>query len=307
MNGATVPGFDPIIQEYDVVLPYGTTTIPSVAATTADGGVAVITQATALPGSAKIVVTGGATRTYTIQFTVDPNPVVNSSFEHVNGDDTPEGWTIPDSTPLASNSAYSGAKSLGFWKETAYTFEASQTITGLTNGTYTLSAWSQGAGEEMKNQLYAVSGDQTQLTSSFANKGWNVWNKAAIENIKVIDGTLKIGVSLDAKPGDWGSYDDFVLVKTSDSPVTPVPPTSGGAGNNPSGSGNGGISTPKTEPVSTPKTEPSTLITGNTTFYTVMIKATKDMATNVATAKLDSSVITALVQKVKESEAAGQK
>lgn len=38
-----------------------------------------------------------------------------------------------------------------------------------------------------------------------------------------------------------------------------------------------------------------------------MIKATKDMATNVATAKLDSSVITALVQKVKESEAAGQK
>ncbi|MEK5236502.1 glycosyl hydrolase 53 family protein [Paenibacillus sp. FSL L8-0470] len=306
VNNATVPGFDPNIQEYDVVLPYGTTTIPLIAATTADGGVAVITQATALPGSAKVVVTGEGTRTYTIHFTVDPNPVMNSSFENVNEDGTPEGWTTPDSTPLASNSAYTGAKSLGFWKEAAYTFEAFQTITGLTNGTYTLSAWSQGAGEEMKNQLYAVSGDQTQLTSSFANKGWNVWNKAAIENIKVIDGTLKIGVSLDAKPGDWGSYDDFVLVKTSDSPGTPVPPTSGGAGNNPSGSGNGGISTPKTEP-STSGTEPSTLITGNTTFYTVMIKATKDMATNVATAKLDSSVITALVQKVKESEAAGQK
>lgn len=154
---------------------------------------------------------------------MDPNPVMNSSFENVNEDGTPEGWTTPDSTPLASNSAYTGAKSLGFWKEAAYTFEAFQTITGLTNGTYTLSAWSQGAGEEMKNQLYAVSGDQTQLTSSFANKGWNVWNKAAIENIKVIDGTLKIGVSLDAKPYDWGSYDDFVLVKTSDSPGRQFP------------------------------------------------------------------------------------
>ncbi|GGF90283.1 hypothetical protein GCM10010912_39290 [Paenibacillus albidus] len=299
VNDATVPGFDPNIQDYDVVLPYGTTTIPSVAATAADGGVAVITQATALPGSAKVIVTGEGTRTYTLHFTVDPNPVINPGFEKVNGEGSPEGWTIPDSTPLASNSAYTGTKSLGFWKKTAYTFEAFQTITGLTNGTYTLSAWSQGAGEEMKNQLYAISGDQAQLTSSFANKGWNVWNKAAIENIKVIDGTLKIGVSLDAKPGDWGSYDDFVLVKTSDAPGTQVPPTSGDTGNNPSGSGTGGVSTPKTEPVP--------LITGNTTFYTVMIKALKDTATNIATAKLDSSVITDLVQKVKESEAAGQK
>ena len=235
MNGVTVPGFDPIIQNYDVVLPYGTTTMPSVAAITAGDGVAVTTQAAALPGSASVVVTGEGTRTYTLHFTVDPNPVMNSSFEKIKGDGTPEGWTIPDSTPLTSSSAYTGTKSLGYWKETAYTFEAFQTITGLANGTYTLSAWSQGAGKEMKNQLYAVNGNQTKLTSSFANAGWNVWNQSTIENIKVIDGTLKIGAYLEAEPDDWGSYDDFVLVKTSDAPVTQVPPTSGDTGNNPSG------------------------------------------------------------------------
>ncbi|KAI7256413.1 hypothetical protein KC345_g10992, partial [Hortaea werneckii] len=301
VNGTTVPGFDPTIQDYEVVLPYGTTAIPTVAAAAADGGVAVIAQATALPGSAKVVVTGEGTRTYTIHFTVDPNPVVNYSFEKVNGEGIPEGWTIPDSTPLASNSAHTGAKSLGFWKETAYTFEASQTITGLTNGTYTLSAWSQGAGEEMKNQLYAISGDMAQLTSSFANKGWNVWNKAAIENIKVIDGTLKLGVSLDAKPGDWGSYDDFVLVKTGDAPVTQVPPTSvdTDTGNTSSGSVSGGISTPRAEFV--------THVSGNTTAYTVTFKATKDIQTNIFTAKLESGVMTELLQKVKASEAAGQR
>ncbi|MDQ0193780.1 glycosyl hydrolase 53 family protein [Paenibacillus wynnii] len=292
VNDVSVPGFDPIIQDYNVVLPYGTTTIPSVTATTG-GGVAVITQVTALPGSATVVVTGGGTRTYTIHFTVDPNPVVNSSFEQISGEGTPEGWIIPDATPLASNSAYTGTKSLGYWKETAYTFEAFQTITGLSNGTYTLSAWSQGAGKEVKNQIYAVSGDQTTLTSSFANKGWNVWNQTKIENIKVMDGTLKIGVNLDAEPDDWGSYDDFVLVKTSDAPVTQVPPAT------PSGSGTGEISTPKTEPI--------ILITGNTTLYSVVIKATNDMATHVTTAKLESSVITDLIQKAKESEAAGQK
>ncbi|WP_052087677.1 glycosyl hydrolase 53 family protein [Paenibacillus wynnii] len=293
VNDVSVPGFNPIIQDYDVVLPYGTTTLPSVTATTG-GGVAVITQATTLSGSAMVVVTSGGTRTYTIHFTVDPNPVMNYSFEKANGGGTPEGWTLSDSTPFAADSAaYTGSKSLGYWKETAYTFEAFQTITGLSNGTYILSAWSQGAGKEVKNQMYAVSGDQASLTSSFANKGWNVWNQATIENIKVIDGTLKIGVNLDAEAGDWGSYDDFVLVKTSDAPVTQVSPTT------PSGSSTGEMNTPKTEPI--------ILITGNTTLYSVVIKATKDTVTNVTTAKLESSVITDLIQKAKESEVAGQK
>ena len=76
VNGVTVPGFDPIIQNYDVVLPYGTTNMPSVAAITAGDGEAVTTQAAALPGSASVVVTGEGTRTYTLHFTVDPNPVI---------------------------------------------------------------------------------------------------------------------------------------------------------------------------------------------------------------------------------------
>lgn len=301
VNGTTVPGFEPILQDYEVVLPYGTTAIPTVAATAAEGGVAVIAQAAALPGSAKVVVTGEGTRTYTIHFTVDPNPVVNYSFEKVNGEGIPEGWTIPDSTPLTSNSAHTGTKSLGFWKEAAYTFKAFQTITGLANGTYTLSAWSQGAGDELKNQLYAISGDTAALTSSFANKGWNVWNKAAIENIKVMDGTLKLGISLDAKPGDWGSYDDFVLVKTGDAPGTQVPPASvdTDTGNTSSGSISGGSSTPAAEL--------ATLVSGNTTAYTVTFKPAKDLQTNIPTAKLESGVMTELLQKVKASEAAGQK
>ncbi|QUL57106.1 glycosyl hydrolase 53 family protein [Paenibacillus tritici] len=313
VNGETVPGFNPKIQDYEVVLPHGTTALPTVEAKTIAGAEAVVTQATALPGSARVVVTGDGTATYTLHFTVDPNPVVNPGFEHVNEEGLPEGWTLSDTTPLASNSARTGTKSLGFWKETAYTLEASQTLTGLTNGTYTLSAWSQGAGDEVKNELFAVNGDQARSASSFANKGWNEWNQAVVEQIKVTDGTLRIGVSQDAKARNWGSYDDFVLLKTSDAPGTGVPPTIGntdpvssgsGNGSNGGNDGNGGNS--RNSESSTPLAQVVTLVTGSTTTYTVKIKATRDLQSNIATAKLEPGLLADLLPKIKVSEAAGQ-
>ncbi|UQZ35509.1 hypothetical protein C2I18_19470 [Paenibacillus sp. PK3_47] len=271
-------------------------------------------------------------------------PVINPSFEIVKEDGTPEGWTLPDATPLTEGTGHTGAKSLGFWKETAFTFEAFQELTGLTNGTYTLSAWSQGAGNELRNELYAVTGDQAPLTASFANKGWNKWNQAVIENIKVTDGTLKIGVSLDANADNWGSYDDFVLIRTSEDPVTEVPPTgeepetpapptgeepetpappTGGEPENPappaSGGDTGTVAPPAagstgnstsgsvTAGSSTPAAEPAGSMNDGTMVYSLLVKTAADTATGLPAAKLDAGVINALIQKVKESEAAGQK
>ncbi|NSW45210.1 MAG: DUF5018 domain-containing protein [Bacteroidales bacterium] len=77
VNGTTVSGFDANTFTYNVVLPYGTTTIPTVAATPNDPNAnAVVTQASSLPGSATVVVTaenGTTTLTYTINFTIALN------------------------------------------------------------------------------------------------------------------------------------------------------------------------------------------------------------------------------------------
>ncbi|OMF97688.1 glycosyl hydrolase 53 family protein [Paenibacillus sp. FSL R7-0273] len=245
--------------------------------------------------------------------------ITNPGFEKVKEDGTPEGWTLPDTTPMSEGTGYTGERSLGFWKETAFTFEAYQELTGLANGTYKLSAWSQGAGDEVKNELYAVAGGQTPLTAGFKNKGWNKWNQAVVDNIKVTDGTLKIGFSLDAKAGNWGSYDDFVLIKISDEPGTnpgtdpgtdpgtqpgtdpgtQVPPASGETGTPSPGGIPGTISTPAPEPVVT--------VAGNTNVYSLTIKAEANAGKEGYTAKLDSNVINGLLQKVKESQAAGRK
>ena len=74
-NGTAVPGFAADLTDYNVVLPAGTSTVPTVAATANDAAATVaITQAAALPGTATIVVTaedGTTSKTYTISFSVE--------------------------------------------------------------------------------------------------------------------------------------------------------------------------------------------------------------------------------------------
>ena len=73
-NGTSVPNFSADVLSYEVELPAGTTTVPTVAATNNESHAAVnVTPATALPGTTTINVTaqdGTTTKQYTITFTV---------------------------------------------------------------------------------------------------------------------------------------------------------------------------------------------------------------------------------------------
>ena len=73
-NGTSVPNFSADVLSYEVELPAGTTTVPTVAATKNESHATVnVTPATALPGTTTINVTaqdGTTTKQYTITFTV---------------------------------------------------------------------------------------------------------------------------------------------------------------------------------------------------------------------------------------------
>jgi hypothetical protein len=96
VDGETVDGFNSSVYTYNVELPYGTTTIPAVAAVTTDANATkVITQATALPGDATVVVTAedGTTKlTYTVHFTVALSNIATLSDLKVSGT-TVEGFS----------------------------------------------------------------------------------------------------------------------------------------------------------------------------------------------------------------------
>lgn len=73
INGEVLKGFDPATETYNVELPFGTTTVPTVAAVaTSKKANAVVTPATSIPGATTILVTAEdatTTKTYTINFT----------------------------------------------------------------------------------------------------------------------------------------------------------------------------------------------------------------------------------------------
>lgn len=73
INGEALSNFNPYITTYNINLPFGTTEVPVVEATTQDAAAtAVITQATDINGTATIAVTAqdGTPLTYTLRFTV---------------------------------------------------------------------------------------------------------------------------------------------------------------------------------------------------------------------------------------------
>ena len=103
VDGTTVANFDPAVLLYNVVLPYGTTIVPTVTATTRDQNAShVVNPATSLPGATTVVVTaedGTTEKTYTVNFTVALNPDATLSDLKVDG------VTIPnfDSATLEYN------------------------------------------------------------------------------------------------------------------------------------------------------------------------------------------------------------
>ena len=78
VDASTISGFASLATSYSVVLPAGTSVVPTVAAATTDAGAsAVVTAAASLPGDTTIAVTaadGVTTSTITVAFTIDPTP-----------------------------------------------------------------------------------------------------------------------------------------------------------------------------------------------------------------------------------------
>ncbi|WP_405112922.1 glycosyl hydrolase 53 family protein [Paenibacillus sp. FSL K6-1217] len=141
------------------------------------------------------------------EITVSPSTsfIQNPGFE-----DGLNGWSVSgDSTAVnVESDAHSGSAALHYWSSQAAEFQVSQTVTGLENGTYQLSAWVSGVGGEETAEIFA--GHQKQ---QFVNTGWQQWSNPTIDNIEVTDGTLTLGANLKYAGDKWGNLDDFKLVK----------------------------------------------------------------------------------------------
>ena len=108
--------------------------------------------------------------------------------------------------------SYTGEWAMHYWRNSEVQFSAEQTITGLQDGDYYLSAYIQGgdSGDDALMYLYAVSGDMVYKCDYEVN-GWCEWVHPEINDIKVSNGELTVGIFFSGGKGAWGTMDDFYL------------------------------------------------------------------------------------------------
>lgn len=147
------------------------------------------------------------------------NFVVNSSFE--DGDAsmwhvTSANASNPTDIQKKATDATSGNYSFHFWDEAEQEFCVEQTISGLSEGLYTLNVNMQGGdvGDDAEIVMYAIVNGVTYESDPVTFAGWCVWQDPVITDIP-LDGAsdIIIGARVKCAGGGWGTMDDFYLYK----------------------------------------------------------------------------------------------
>ncbi|GBF77439.1 putative T9SS C-terminal target domain-containing protein [Paenibacillus sp. 598K] len=144
------------------------------------------------------------------------NHVVNPSFEDNTASvQSPSSWytTGKDlSGDYTEGGAYNGSYKLVHWKNAPYETYTYQTMTGLSNGLYTLKAWVKndygGLGTAyMQAKDYGGSGVTTNIPTASA------WTQISIPNINVTNGQCTIGFYSNSPASRWYYVDQVEFVK----------------------------------------------------------------------------------------------
>ncbi|MGD0031192.1 glycosyl hydrolase 53 family protein [Paenibacillus illinoisensis] len=169
-------------------------------------------------------------------------PIVNGGFETQGADRyTIPGWTIDGTDQSAYSQQHSSVKEGQFlltnYMDGAYISDVAQTVTGLADGDYVLSAWFYNGGGQKEYYMYAKSGTN-EVKLNIPTTG----NMTKLSlNAKVTGGQLTFGFYADANAGDWMLVDDVKLgyqgvAQAEQPPVNPQPGNPPSSGTDPSGS-----------------------------------------------------------------------
>jgi hypothetical protein len=154
---------------------------------------------------------------------VTTNSVGNFSFEDDNaGVVAPRQWltrtggttqayaSYSESYPNARTGTYHGTH----YRPENYQIYTYQTVTGLANGTYTLSAWVKSTGGQRVAQLQAQNYGGSVLSANVPTSP-NEWVQITIPSVNVTNGQLEVGIYSQANGGQWLHFDDITLLPTT--------------------------------------------------------------------------------------------
>lgn len=120
------------------------------------------------------------------------------------------GWTVSGTANAVQTSGSAGAARRRLYGQhsyisSAYTADTYQTITGLTNGLYTMEAYVKSSGGHTSAYLYAKNFGGTQVQVNIPQSA--TWTKIKLENINVTTNKADIGVYTDSPANKWVQFD----------------------------------------------------------------------------------------------------
>jgi hypothetical protein len=90
---------------------------------------------------------------------------------------------------------------LSFYSSSAYSGTVWQDVTGLPNGTYTMTAYIENGGGETTAQMFAEPSGGSEMTVNLPTASG--WTEVVIDNIQVTEGLAYVGFNITAKAGNW--------------------------------------------------------------------------------------------------------
>ncbi|MEU6675051.1 glycosyl hydrolase 53 family protein [Streptomyces sp. NPDC046925] len=125
------------------------------------------------------------------------------------------GWNTYGTTAasFAEAGGRTGGGRLSHWSASAYKVETYQYLTGLPNGTYTLTAWIRSSGGQKSAYLALKSGSAEQRTDlpPTPNGQW----LRLVTSVRVTGNACTVRLYSDANAGNWANFDDITLTPGS--------------------------------------------------------------------------------------------
>ena len=142
-----------------------------------------------------------------------PADLGNPGFEEKDANGLPLGWVSAgdESAALLEPNGYSSELRLTHRSSETYQVETSQTVTGLGNGWYTLSAWTRSSGGQVEVYLALECGGKEKRVYIPSTMPGYRWVRLVVP-AQVMDGQCTIKLHSFGTPDSWASFDDIELV-----------------------------------------------------------------------------------------------
>ncbi|MFD9781695.1 arabinogalactan endo-beta-1,4-galactanase [[Kitasatospora] papulosa] len=109
---------------------------------------------------------------------------------------------------------HGGSTRLSHWSASAYKVETYQYLSGLTDGTYTLSAWVRSGGGQRSAYLALRNCGSAEQRTDLPPTANGEWIRL-VTSVKVTGGACTISLNSDAHAGEWANFDDITFTPGS--------------------------------------------------------------------------------------------